>query len=316
MNDRVRRCRRGPVVMAVLLGAAASAGPTSGQEPLSWGEMQAALADRSAPAPAARVAYREGPHTFGELRLPPGPGPHPVVVVVHGGCWQSMAGLDYMDPFALALNEMGWATWSLEFRRIDQPGGAWPGILEDVAAGADFLRELARDYPLRLDRVVTAGHSSGGHLALWLAARHRLPADGAGGPRLRGDDPLAVAGVVGLAPIADLRDYTRYTRCGPTIVADFLGGVMDEDRLRLSDPASLAPTGVPQLLVLGALDPIVPPTHGAVFAAGSREAGDAVEVAVVEDGGHFELVSPWTAPWRTVADLLAGFLARVPGTGP
>lgn len=301
--------------MAAFLGAVAADSPAAAQEPLSWGEMQSALADRPAPAPVARVAYGEGPHTFGELRLPPGPGPHPVAVVVHGGCWLSMAGLDYMDPFALALNEMGWATWSLEFRRIDQPGGAWPGILEDVAAGADFLRELAGDHALSLDRVVAVGHSSGGHLALWLAARHRLPPDPAGGPRLRGDDPLPVAGVVGLAPIADLRDFTQYSRCGPTIVADFLGGAMDEDRLRLSDPASLAPTGVPQLLLLGALDPIVPPAHGAVAAGRGREAGDPVEMKTVEEAGHFELVAPWAAPWGVVAEVLVGFLARVAGTG-
>lgn len=302
--------------MSAVLGAAAANGPAGAQEPLSWGEMQEALTARALPAPEARIAYGEGPYTFGELRLPRGPGPHPVAVVVHGGCWLSMAGLDYMDPFALALNEMGWATWSLEFRRIDQPGGGWPGILEDVAAGADLLREVAKDHPLRMDRVVTAGHSSGGHLALWLGARHRLPPDAEGGARLRGDDPLPVAGVVGLAPIADLKDFTQYTRCGPTIVADFLGGAVDQDRLRLSDPASLVPTGVPQLLLLGALDPIVPPAHGDVYAARARGSGDVVEMVRVPGAGHFELVAPWTAPWKGVVAPLAGFLARVAGSSP
>lgn len=278
--------------------------------------MQEELAARSFPPAAVRLDYGAGPHRFGELRLPPGEGPFPVAVVVHGGCWLSMAGLDYMVPLAEALNRLGWATWSLEFRRIDQPGGAWPGILEDVAAGADALREVAGRYPLDLSRVVSVGHSSGGHLALWLAARRNLPADPIGGARLRGSDPLAVAGTVGLAPIADLQDYRQYSRCGDTIVEDFLGGELNPDRLALSDPASLAPLRVPQLILLGSEDPIVPPAHGRAYGRAAEAAGDAPEVITVQEAGHFELVAPWTEGWREVGQRLASFLGRVPGTRP
>lgn len=300
--------RRPFLAAAWILSAAA---PVTAQEPLGWGDMQEALAVRSFPSPAETLAYGDGPHRFGELRLPAGEGPFPVAVVIHGGCWLSMAGVDYMVPLAEALTRLGWATWSLEFRRIDQPGGAWPGILEDVAAGADFLREVAAAYPLDLERAVAVGHSSGGHLALWMAARHRLPPDGADGPRLRGAAPLPLAGVVGLAPIADLRDFRRYPRCGPTIVEDFLGGVLDPDRLRLSDPASLAPLGVPQLILMGALDPIVPPAHGGAYGRVARRAGDTLEVVTVPDAGHFELVAPWTDGWRDAEARLAAFLARI-----
>lgn len=303
--------RRGILAAAWTLSAVA---PVTAQEPLSWGEMQTELAARSFPAPAVTLAYGDGPHRFGELRLPQGEGPFPVAVVVHGGCWLSMAGVDYMVPLAEALVREGWATWSLEFRRIDQPGGAWPGILEDVAAGADFLREVAAEHPLDLERVVAVGHSSGGHLALWLAARHRLPGDAPDGPRLRGEAPLPLAGVVGLAPIAHLRDFRQYPRCGATIVEDLLGGRLDPDRLRLSDPASLVPLGVPQLLLLGDLDAIVPPAHGDAYGAAARAAGDTPEMVTVPGAGHFELVAPWTAGWRGVQARLVAFLAGV-GSG-
>lgn len=117
-----------------------------------------------------------------------------MAVVVHGGCWLSIANNDYIDRVAERLTQAGWATWNLEFRRIDEPGGAWPGIFRDVAAGTDHLRSVAKDRPLDLDRVVTVGHSSGGHLALWLASRHRIPA----GAELHDDDPLPIQGVVAL----------------------------------------------------------------------------------------------------------------------
>lgn len=293
---------------ALSIGAQSAAA----QEPLSWGAMQRELAARDVPGRGLRIPYGAATEQFGKLRIPEGPGPHPVAVVVHGGCWLSIAGLDYMEPLAAELNRLGWATWSLEFRRIDQAGGGWPGILEDVAAGADHLAELARDHPLDLGRVVTVGHSSGGHLALWLASRRRLPMDREGGPLLRGTTPLPVRGVVALAPIADLGDFTRYTRCGPTIVQDFLGGEgVDRDRLALSDPVALAPTSAPQLLIMGELDPIVPPAHGAAYRGRVAAAGQEVDLATVEGAGHFELVAPWTAPFRGVQRRMADFLGRV-----
>jgi len=272
--------------------------------------MQREMAVRETRAPQARIAWGPETEQFGELRLPPGEGPFPVAVVVHGGCWQSIAGLDYMDAFAEALNRVGWATWSVEFRRIDQPGGAWPGILEDVAAAADHLWTLAGEYPLDLDRVVAAGHSSGGHLALWLSVRGNLPEDGPRGPRLRGAIPLPVHGVLGLAPIADLVDYDRYTRCGPRAATAFLGEDPSAggERFAVSDPASLAPASAPHLLLMGELDPIVPPPHGEAYAARARPRGQEVRVITIPGAGHFELVAPWTPAWEGVEPTIREFL--------
>jgi acetyl esterase/lipase len=277
--------------------------------------MQEAMAERPAPPAASVHRYGPGEHRFAELRLPEGRGPFPVAAVIHGGCWLSIADLTYMHAFSEALLDRGWAVWSLEFNRIDQPDGAWPGILEDVAAGLDHLQVVARDHPLELARVVAFGHSSGGHLALWAAGRAGLPPDTDGGPILRGEAPLPIAGVVGLAPIADLRDYTRYTRCGPAAVQDFLGtDELESDRMALSDPAGLIPAGVPQLLLFGALDPIVPPEHGGAYLDRRGARGDVpgdVRLRTIEGAGHFELVAPFTEGWAEVVSELEDWLVEV-----
>lgn len=310
--------RTARALVAVLMGMAGSPGEGAGQDPMTWPEFRALD-----PAPPDhRIAWGDHPEARGELFLPAGAGPHPVVVLVHGGCWLSIADAGYVSHLARALTGAGRAVWSLEFRRIDQDGGAWPGILEDVAAGADHLRRLARDHPLDLDGVVAMGHSSGGHLALWLAARGGLPADGPGGPRLRGEDPLAVAAVVGVAAIADLDEFhgRRDRGCGADIVPRLLGGEPADvgGRLDLTSPARRLPLGVPQLLITGVLDTTVPPEHGRAWAALARAAGDPVRLLEVAGAGHFEPVAPWTAPFAALWPDVLAFLTtlRIPPGEP
>lgn len=263
----------------------------------------------------ARIAYGADPLQYGELRLPAGAGPHPVAVVVHGGCWLSIADNDYMDPVAEALTEAGWATWNLEFRKLDEDGGAWPGIFRDVAAGTDHLRSVAGAYPLDLDRVVTVGHSSGGHLALWLASRHRI----AEGSELHDADPLPVRGVVSLAGIADLAQYheMRVPACGDTPTR-LLGGEPPTGSARTAQasPAALLPTGVPQILVTGADDYAVPPAHGEAYAALASARGQEAVHHVIPRSSHFEIVAPWTGPWRDAWRVIGPFLDRVRGPSP
>lgn len=239
------------------------------------------------------MAYGPAPQQIAELRLPDGPGPHPVAVVIHGGCWETPWALDHVRSFCAALAAEGWATWSLEYRRLGDPGGGWPGTFEDVARGADHLRQVARDRPLDLERVVAVGHSAGGHLALWLAARHHLPPDSP----LRGEAPVRLRGVVSLAGVPDLREGAERNVCGdaiPRLMADPPG--LPEDRLRLGSPGELLPLRVPQRLVCGARDEIVPPDLARAYAAAARQ----VEVEIVEGVGHFELVDPASRAWSAV----------------
>jgi acetyl esterase/lipase len=215
-----------------------------------------------------------------------------------------------------ALTGFGWATWSPSFLRVGDRGGAWPGMMEDVGRSLDLLRELGLEYELDLRRVATIGHSSGGHLALWLAARTALPSSG-DGVRLRGSDPLGVAAVVGLAPITGLLDFhTRADRgCPRAAVADLLGGAPARvpTRRALADPQALVPLGVPQLLLTGGLDDTVPTAHVEGYARAAAAAGDRVELIEVPDAGHFELVAPDHESWGArTGPAIREFLARVP----
>src|SRR5438132_9320670 len=119
-----------------------------------------------------RIAYGPDRFQFGDLRLPSGSGPRPVAIVIHGGFWREKYDLEYIVPVCEALTAAGVVTWNLEYRRIGNAGGGWPGTFEDVAAGADHLHSLAHEFNLDLNRVIAIGHSAGGHLAFWLASRN------------------------------------------------------------------------------------------------------------------------------------------------
>lgn len=266
------------------------------------------------PRPEAdlRSAYGKDRLQFGELRLPEGTGPHPVAIVVHGGCWLAEYDLGYVAALAAALTDHGVATWSLEYRRVGDPGGGWPGTFRDVAAAADHLRELAPAHGLDLDRVVAVGHSAGGHLALWLAARQRV-AERPGGAELAGHDPLPLVGVVSLAGIADLADYASPEGCGAA-VEDLLGGLPDDvpRRTALASPSDLVPLGVAQTLLVGELDPVVPPGHVRRYAEAAERAGDRVRIVEIPHAGHFELTTPTADAWPTVRDAVLEALAPAP----
>jgi acetyl esterase/lipase len=253
------------------------------------------------------IAYGPGPQQVAELRLPKGAGPHPVVVVIHGGCWEAPWGFDHVRSLAAALTAEGYATWSLEYRRLGDPGGGWPGTLEDVARGADHLSEVSRAHPLDPDRVVALGHSAGGHLALWLAGRHRL----APGSPLHAERPLRLRGVVALAGITDLRAAAEARVCGDAIPR-LLGGPPAEraDRLRQASPVGLVPLGVPVRLVCGAQDPIVPIDQARAYEAAATVAGDTVALQVLEGAGHFELIDPARSAWPAVRDAVRSLSSR------
>jgi acetyl esterase/lipase len=278
------------LVLVVLLGVAALV-DTPESTPL-MGTDEAL--DLPRPAPDHRISYGPGELQFGELRLPDGEGPFPVVMVVHGGCWLAAYDLGYISALAERLTHVGFASWSIEYRRVGDPGGGWPGSFTDVAAAADVLRELAESHPLDLERVVVLGHSAGGHLALWLGGRPGLdPSD-----PLRGADPLRVSGVVALAGITDLAAYASPTGCG-SAVPGLLGGEPEAHpgRLARTSPIVMPPSGIPEILLFGSRDPIVPRSQAEAYAVGR---GGTVHLVEIEGAGHFELVDPGRPAWAEV----------------
>jgi acetyl esterase/lipase len=307
-QDTASRGRRrgilpGPLAAAAFLGLTSCAhAPAPAPARVTWAQV-AAL-----PVPPAdhREPYGSDSLQFGELRLPRGRGPFPVAIVIHGGCWRSEYDLQHVGPLAGALTRRGIATWTIEYRRIGDPGGGWPGTFEDVAHAADHLRALARTYPLDLTRVVAVGHSAGGHLALWLASRAKLPRPDA----FAADEPLPLRGVVGLAAISDLGAYARGSSWCCQSALLLMGGSPDSlpERYALGDPIQRLPFGIPVRLVHGSEDAIVPIAQSRAFVEAARAKHDDATLTTVAGAGHFDLVAPDSPAGaivlRTVSELL------------
>ena len=257
------------------------------------------------PAPPAdhRIAYGQNEFQFGDLRLPKGEGRRPVAIVIHGGCWMAEYGLSYMGHLSGALAEAGVATWSVEYRRVGNQGGGWPGTFEDVARAADHLRKIAKTYPLDLNQVIAVGHSAGGHLALWLAARKLLPKDSPA----YSHDPLPLRGVVSLAGVTDLR--RNGTACDAN-VTQLMGGAA-KDKAAIYDQASpieLLPLRIPSAIVQGSNDPIIPLEMAKDYTEAAKKKGDEAKLVLIENAGHFEVVDPKSFAWEAVKNEVLALL--------
>jgi acetyl esterase/lipase len=263
---------------------------------------------RAADAVPERFAYGPGPSQFGELWLPETAGAVPIVVMVHGGCWQSSYGLDLMHALSADLRGAGVAVWNIEYRRLGETGGGYPGTFADIAQAVDALRGLATKHPLNLAKVVAVGHSAGGHLALWAAARPRLPP----ASPLAARDPLPLAGVVTLAGINDLAAYAENgPACGGASTINRLidaSGRPAGQAYADTSPRALLPLGVPQVIASGSRDGIVPADFGRTYAAAAKAAGDRADVVEIAGADHFALIDPGSAAWKTLRRRLLDLL--------
>lgn len=256
------------------------------------------LLTRPHPAFDARLYYGASASQFGDLRLPEGAGPFPVVVGIHGGWWRAAHSLETQAHLCAALTAAGYVTWNIEYRRIgEEDGGGWPATFEDVGSAVDFLSEIAPVYQLDLSRVVTVGFSAGGHLALWVAARHRLSVY----HPLWTETPLRPKGAISLAGAVDL------VRCAELqlsdgIVEDFLGGDHAQlpERYASGSPAELLPLGVPQTLIHGADDTSVPHEISRRYHAKAVALGDICDLLSLSGVQHFELIDPLSPAWKIV----------------
>ena len=251
--------------------------------------------------PDAHLTYGATPEQFGDLWLPKGDGPHPVVLLIHGGCWLSeLPGVAMMNPMAEALRAKGFAVWDIEYRRIGAQGGGYPNTFRDVSAAADMLRGIADKYRLDLKHVVAVGHSAGGHLAMWLAARPRLPKSSP----LASPNPLAIWGVVSLAGILDLKGYREDgAACGGADTVDGITGAAARTGQEVyadTSPQTLLPIGVKQVVISGGLDKIVPAHWGVSYLAAAQAAGDRAVSLNIPSAGHFELIDPQSATGKNV----------------
>lgn len=247
----------------------------------------------------ARIAYGAEPAQVAELFLPKGRGRHPVVVLIHGGCYLAeYEGLAQTSGMAADLARRGYAVWNVEYRKLGEPGAGYPGTFLDIADAVERLRAEAPKHSLDLRRVVAVGHSAGGHLALWAASRAKLPRTS---PLWRAD-PLKIAAVVSLGGIGDLegQGHIFAGACGPEPIPRIIGLADRPDAYADTSPAELLPAGVRVTMISGDLDHVMPPATGRDYADRVRRAGDAAEAVAIPGASHFDVVIPTTEAWTSV----------------
>jgi acetyl esterase/lipase len=242
-----------------------------------------------------RLTYGAESLQFGELYVPKGPGPHSVVILIHGGFWRAAYRLTLMQELARDLVQNRIAVWNIEYRSVGDSGGGWPGTLQDVARATDYLVTLAPTYALNLKRVVTVGHSAGGQLALWLAARSRLQKTG---KLMTGNTPLHPAGAIALAGASDLQ-LVWQLNLGHGAAADFLGGNPDQvpERYAIASPTTHLPLDIPQVLIHGNQDTVVPLMVSQAYAQKATRTGDRITLIELPGADHFVLIDPTSTAW-------------------
>jgi acetyl esterase/lipase len=237
----------------------------------------------SPPPPDARLSYGADPNQFGELRVPHSSGPFPVVMNIHGGYWRSKYDLKHAGHLCAALTAKNLATWNIEYRRVGNQGGGWPGTFEDIANAHRFLPQIAKRYHLDSTKIVVLGHSAGGQLALCLAAHE---------PNLKR--------VVSLAGVVDLQQAFELHLSNDAVV-DFLGGKPKDvpEHYHEADPMVLK-IAATQWLIHGAADDTVPAFLSRNYAEQKKRSGEDVHYLEISAGGHFELIDPRSTAWPKV----------------
>jgi len=236
------------------------------------------------PPPDERVAYGADPNQFLEVRIPRGQGPHSVLLHIHGGYWRAKYDLAHAGHLCAALRVAGVATFNIEYRRVGNDGGGWPGTFADIRSACRFVQQEHSRFHLDLDRFAVMGHSAGGQLALCLAAHetslHRA---------------ISLAGVVDLK-----RAFALHL--SNDAVAEFLGGKPDAvpEHYREADPMELSIPHARQWLLHGTEDDTVPPEFSRDYVAQKKKAGESVQLLEIARAGHFELIDPTSEAFKQV----------------
>lgn len=244
------------------------------------------ILEKTPPPADARLTYGSDPNQFGDLRLPKTGKPSPVVMNIHGGFWRAKYGLAHAGHLCAALTQSGVATWNLEYRRVGDPGGGWPGTFEDIVSGYRFIPQIAKRYNLDPSRTLVMGHSAGGQLALCLAAHE-----------------ATVERVISLAGVLDLQEAHRL-QLSHDAVGEFLGGTPTAmaDHYREADPMVIKIPTAHQIVVHGTIDDTVPFSFSENYEKEKKKRGEKVDLLAISKVGHYELIDPRTEAFAQVRD--------------
>lgn len=238
------------------------------------------------PPPAdAKVAYGTDPNQFGEIRVPKTGSSFPLVINIHGGYWRAKYDLAHAGHLCAALTAKGLATWNLEYRRVGNPGGGWPGTFEDIRSAYRYVSQLAKKYNLNASKVVVMGHSAGGQLALCLAAHES-----------------SLTRVISLAGVVDLQQAYELHLSNDAVVS-FLGGKPNEvpEHYHEADPMQRSlPRTTTQWLIHGATDTEVPSYFSRTYAEKKKPRGEDVHYLEISTAGHYDLIDPRSKAWPKV----------------
>ncbi|WP_426109679.1 alpha/beta hydrolase [Massilia sp. PWRC2] len=266
----------------------------------------------SGPPPTATLTYGAAPSQFAELFRPAGQGPFPVAVLVHGGCWTSQyGGITQLRNLAGALNAHGIAVWNVEYRRVDEPGGGYPGTYQDINAALDLLGRQAAARQLDLGRVVAIGHSAGGQLVQWLAGRSRI----APSSPLFQSGFLPISQIISLGGLADLRREQALIKssCERELVElTGLPSAARSDVFADTNAAELIPNGSHTVLITGELDTVSPPRVAHDYAERARAAGDSAEVIILPGASHYDEVAASSPAFALVLPAIRAALGLAP----
>jgi acetyl esterase/lipase len=224
--------------------------------------------------------------------------PAPVVALIHGGYWRERYRLDVMHALAADLSSRGYAVWNIEYRRLGMNGGGWPGTFADIASGIDALAGFAGEYGLDTTRLMIIGHSAGGHLALWSAARQRLQGSWSH-PRTTARHVVSLAGVCDLVTAA-------HRRLSNGAVIELLGGSPEDvpEIYAQACPMLLLPLRIRHTVVHGTSDIDVPFELSANYAGAARRAGDQCVFLPEHGSDHFDLIDPASPAWASISRLI------------
>jgi len=304
------------MILPAFLALVAMSTPVMAQTPalpptklLTWPD----LTKRPKPTPDATIDYGTDEMQKVDVWLPKGKakGPTPVVVMVHGGCWTtSIADRSLMNWIADDLRNTGVAVWNIDYRGVDRSGGGYPGTFADAAKATDQLKVSAKTFNLDTRRVLAIGHSAGGHLALWLAARPKLPTTSA----VHTAHPLRIRHVISLGGLPDLEATATNADngCGTEVVAKLVGAPTPQHPDLYADTSvpRLLPLGVKQDLVNGHEDRIIPFVMATDYIAKAEAAGDTATLHTIPATGHVELIAPETPAWAEAKRLILSYFGK------